>query len=418
MAAPNNPQLRSWVKVDKTSDFPIQNLPLGIFKSSGLPCRVGVAIGDYVLDLEALRVQNLLGELNGVQNFSFERENLNVLLAQGKSFLGSLRENISKYLNIENENRHESLLYRQDEVRLSKPVAPPNYTDFYSSLEHATNVGTMFRGRENALMPNWKHMPIAYHGRASSVQSSGMKIIRPNGQYVQFKGAEPFFGPSEKLDFELELAFAICGENNIGEPIPTKHALDYIGGFVLFNDWSARDIQAWEYQPLGPFLGKNFISTISPWLVLEEALEPFKVKGPDQDNILPYLVSPGNSHYDINLEIYLKPEGAEEYLICRTNSKHLYWDVQQQLGHHTISGCNVVPGDLMASGTISGSKPDAYGSMLELSWNGEKPLALPNGEKRIFLENGDTIIFRGYCEKSGLRIGFGELHNQVVPCLE
>ena len=297
------------------------------------------------------------------------------------------------------------------------PVKVGNYTDFYSSIEHATNVGSMFRGPDNALLPNWRHLPVAYHGRASSIIGSGQQIHRPKGQF-QVSDGIPTLGPTQKLDFELEMAFITCENNPLGDCIPANKVEDYIFGFVLFNDWSARDFQTWEYQPLGPFLAKNFASSISPWVVTLDALEPFRVDGPEQDpEVLPYLESYGPKNFDINLEVAIKTQESEENVISRTNFKHMYWNVNQQLAHHTINGCNVKVGDMFASGTISGSKPGSYGSMLELAWNGTKPLTLSDGSNRSFIEDQDTVVMRGFAEKNGVRIGFGEVSTRVLPSL-
>jgi len=291
-----------------------------------------------------------------------------------------------------------------------------DYTDFYSSKEHATNVGTMFRDPENALLPNWKHLPVGYHGRASSIIVSGEPIRRPKGQRKDGDKDQPVFGPSGRLDFELEMAFITCKENKLGESISTSEADDYIFGFVLFNDWSARDMQAWEYVPLGPFLAKNFASSVSPWVVTLDALEPFRVAGPKQEpKVLPYLKAEGLSNFDIHLEVGIQPKGGAEKVVSRSNFKHMYWNIRQQLAHHTINGCNINVGDMYASGTISGPTPDSYGSMLELAWKGTKPIPMPDGSTRSFLQDGDTVTMRGFAEKDGIRIGFGEVKAEILP---
>ncbi|MEL6483870.1 MAG: fumarylacetoacetase, partial [Bacteroidota bacterium] len=291
-----------------------------------------------------------------------------------------------------------------------------DYTDFYSSIEHATNVGKMFRDPENALLPNWKHIPVGYHGRASSIVVSGEPIRRPNGQTLPKDSKTPVFGPSQRLDFELEMGF-ICGANtNMGETISTQNAEDHIFGLVLFNDWSARDIQKWEYVPLGPFLAKNFASSISPWIVTLEALEPFRVAGPSQEpKVLPYLEYEGQKNYDIDLEVGISPEGAEEKVVCKSNFKYMYWNMVQQLAHHTVNGCNINVGDMMASGTISGKEDDSFGSMLELAWMGTKPVAMKDGSERKFIQDGDTVTMRGYAQKGDIRVGFGEVSAKVLP---
>ena len=296
------------------------------------------------------------------------------------------------------------------------PVQVGDYTDFYSSKEHAENVGIMFRGKENALMPNWLHMPIGYHGRSSSIIPSGIPIHRPQGQKLPPGAEKPTFGPSRKVDFELEMAFITTDANQLGEPIPAKDAEEYIFGLVLFNDWSARDIQRWEYVPLGPFLGKNFASSVSPWIVTLDALEPYRTEGPTPvTEQLPYLKTQGKKTFDIHLEVALKPEKDEETIISNSNFKHLYWNMSQQLAHHTINGCPINSGDMMGSGTISGKAPNSYGSMLELSWNGSKPVRLKNGQDRKFIQDNDTVIMRGYCKNADTRIGFGEVSTKLLP---
>jgi fumarylacetoacetase len=308
-------------------------------------------------------------------------------------------------------------LVRQADVTMVLPVAIGDYTDFYSSREHATNVGTMFRGPENALMPNWLHLPIAYHGRASSVVISGTDLHRPHGQTKGANDQAPKFGPSKELDFELEVGFFVGPPNPLGEPIPVGETMNHVFGLVLVNDWSARDVQRWEYQPLGPFLAKNFGTSISPWIVTLEALEPWRCVGPKQDPApLPYLATSGPQAFDIELNVLLQTERmAQPAVVCRSNFRHLYWNMAQQLAHHTSNGCNVRPGDLMASGTISGSTPDSYGSLLELAWKGTRPVQLPNGETRSFLEDGDRVTMTGWCQGDGYRVGFGEVTGKILP---
>ena len=296
------------------------------------------------------------------------------------------------------------------------PIRVGDYTDFYSSEEHATNIGKMFRDPKNALLPNWKHLPVGYHGRASSIVVSGTPIHRPVGQTKPKEDQPPVHGPTKRLDFELEIGF-VTGKNTLlGQSIPTDKAEEYIFGLVLLNDWSARDIQKWEYIPLGPFLAKSFASSISPWVVTMEALEPFKIQGPKQEpKVLPYLNFSGNKNYDINLEVIVRPENSVETVVSKTNFKYMYWNMFQQLAHHTVNGCNVNIGDMMASGTISGKNTNSYGSMLELSWRGEKPVQLKEGGSRKFIEDNDTVIIRGHCEKNGVRIGFGEVSTKLLP---
>jgi fumarylacetoacetase len=421
MANANDPELKSWIEVPKNSDFPIQNLPFGIFKTKYLTPVAGVAIGEYVLDLVYLHENGYLDGLE-LPTGIFNQRYLNDFLSLGRKKIREVRERISELLRVDNDELRsngpacEIALVPTQEVQMLMPVRVPNYTDFYSSEEHATNVGSMFRDPKNALLPNWKHIPIGYHGRASSIVVSGTPILRPKGQIKLPDAESPVFSPSKKLDFELEVAFITCGETKLGQSISTTNAENYIAGFVLFNDWSARDIQQWEYVPLGPFLGKNFGSTISPWIVTLDALEPFRVDGPEQNPpVLPYLASPGKNNFDIILEVLIQPEKGEAITVCRTNFKYMYWNVHQQLAHHTINGCNIQVGDLYASGTISGPSPGSFGSLLELSWNGQKKLHMADGSERTFLLDNDTVIIRGHAEKNGLRIGFGECKGKILP---
>jgi fumarylacetoacetase len=316
----------------------------------------------------------------------------------------------------DNKELNEKCFVKITDVEMLMPVEIGDYTDFYSSKEHATNVGIMFRGKENALLPNWLHLPVAYHGRASSVVISGTDIIHPLGQFKPADKDIPEFGKSKEMDFELEVGFLIGERSKLGEPISVNEANKYIFGMVLVNDWSARDIQRWEYVPLGPFLAKNFATSVSPWIVTLDALEPFKTEGPNQNpEPLSYLKTNGNPSYDIKLEVYIKTQKlSEPYLISKSNFKYLYWNIFQQLAHHTVNGCNIRTGDLMASGTISGVEKSSFGSMLELAWKGTEPIKLPNGEERIFLQDGDTIIIKGYCQGDGYRIGFGEVSGKII----
>ncbi|MCA6073868.1 fumarylacetoacetase [Fulvivirga sedimenti] len=420
---PKDPTLKSWVEVPEHSDFPIQNLPFGIFQTEYLEPGAGVAIGDYVLDLTYLHEGGFLDGLRLPQGI-FNQSSLNDFIAQGKRITNAVRLRIMDLLQADNpllrDNKTavEMALIHRDEVEMLMPVKVGNYTDFYSSKEHATNVGTMFRDPENALLPNWKHLPVGYHGRASSIIPSGIPIHRPHGQTKPPEADKPVFGPSKRLDFELEMAFVTGRENPLGTPVPTTDAEDYIFGFVLFNDWSARDIQVWEYVPLGPFLAKNFASSISPWIVTLEALDSFRTEGPKQDSpVLPYLSFEGMHNFDIQLEVSIKPENSSETVVCRSNFRHMYWNVCQQLAHHTINGCNIQVGDMYASGTISGPTEDSYGSMLELAWKGTRPVTMNDGSKRVFIEDGDEVIMRGYAKKDGLRIGFGEVRTRVLPAV-
>jgi fumarylacetoacetase len=420
----NDPALRSFVPVAPESHFPIQNLPYGVFRRhSGGEMAVGVAIGDHVLDLAALEEEGLLDSplLRGQR--VFRNDALNTLMALRRRAWHEARSIISFLLRADvstlrdNARLRERALVPMTDVEMLLPVNIGDYTDFYSSREHATNVGTMLRGPENALMPNWLYLPVAYHGRASSIVVSGTYIRRPTGQFKSADAATPSFGPSRSLDFELETGFFIGPGNLLSQPIGIKEAREHIFGMVLVNDWSARDIQAWEYVPLGPFLAKNFATSISPWVVTMEALEPFRTAGPVQDPLpFPYLRTSGNSAYDIQLEAWLETErSSQPYCISRSNSRYLYWNIDQQLVHHTSNGCNMRPGDLLASGTISGPTPDSYGSLLELAWKGTRPFALPNGEQRSFLEDGDRVTLTGWCQGDGYRVGFGEVTGRILP---
>jgi len=342
----------------------------------------------------------------------------------GKAYTVPMREHLQKLLLEGSELSKdkatlELALYPIEQAYMQLPVHIPNYTDFYSSIEHATNVGKMFRDPDNALLPNWKHIPVGYHGRASSIVVSGTPLYRPKGQTKTNDADKPTFGPSKRLDFELEMAFITNSFTDLGESISTAEAEEHIFGLVLFNDWSARDIQRWEYVPLGPFLAKNFGSSISPWIVTLEALEDFRVEGPKQEpEVLPYLQYEGKKNFDIQLQTILQPEGGEENVICNSNFKYMYWNMAQQLAHHTVNGCNLEVGDMYASGTISGKSEDSYGSMLELTWSGSKPIKLSDGSERTFIEDNDTIIMRGWCEKDGKRVGFGEVSGKILPALD
>jgi fumarylacetoacetase len=343
---------------------------------------------------------------------------LNDFISLGKEITSKVRKDIQHWLQDDASPLagKPELFVKQSEAQMHMPLHVGDYTDFYSSIEHATNVGKMFRDPENALLPNWKHIPVGYHGRASSIIISGQPIHRPKGQTLPKDAEKPVFGPSQRLDFELEMGFVVGKDTKLGESVSTSEAEDYIFGLVLFNDWSARDIQKWEYVPLGPFLAKNFASSISPWIVTLDALEPFRVEGPEQKpEVLPYLQFEGKRNYDVSLEVALAPEGGEAETICRSNFKYMYWNMAQQLAHHTVNGCNINIGDMMASGTISGKDENSYGSMLELAWMGTKPIKLKDGSERKFINDGDTVIMRGYAEKDGKRVGFGEVRTKVLP---
>ena len=405
----------SWVPVDESSDFTIHNLPFGIF-SNGSIKKVGVAIGDQILDLPAVAKMGLFDSIE-IPIQCLENEYLNDFIALGKKKTNSVRDQIQEAICDENSPLKDAknVLIPQNEATMHMPVQVGDYTDFYSSIEHATNVGKMFRDPENALLPNWKHIPVGYHGRASSIIVSGQNIHRPYGQLKPVDGP-PAYSPTKRLDFELEMAFIVGKSTNLGETISTDNAEDHIFGMVLFNDWSARDVQKWEYVPLGPFLAKSFASSISPWIVTMEALAPFRVAGPvQQPAVLPYLQYSGEKNLDINLEVSISPSGSEASVICHSNFKYMYWNMAQQLAHHTMNGCNVNIGDMMASGTISGPTPDSFGSMLELSWGGKNPITLSEGATRTFIEDGDTVSMKGYAKKDGIRVGFGEVLTQVLP---
>ena len=420
----NDPALRSFIPVPPDSDFPIQNLPYGVFQrwSGGTTCAVGVAIGDQVLDLTQLEMRGALLKPNEFGRPLFNPPSLTDFLRMGPRVWSRVRAQISQLLRADEPRLRddaalrEAVLLPREDARMALPVEVGDYTDFYSSREHASNVGTMFRGPDKALMPNWLHLPVAYHGRASSLVVSGTDLHRPCGQSKPEGADIPAFGPSRSLDFELEVGYFIGPGNELGVPIPADKALDHVFGMVLVNDWSARDIQAWEYVPLGPFLAKNFGTSISPWVVPLEALEPFRTAGPVQDPTpLPYLRTTGPLSYNLHLEVWLQGEKmAAAQRVCASNFKHLYWNVAQQVAHHTINGCNLRPGDLLATGTISGPTPDSYGSLLELCWRGTKPLTL-GSEQRTFLQDGDRVTFKGWCQGDGYRVGFGEVTGRILP---
>ena len=417
----NSPSLNSWVEVPENSDFPIQNLPFGIYSTNTKTKRVGVAIGDQILDLYKLLELGYLKSLSFCEH-CFSNEFLNRMMGHGKVEVRELRDRISELLNIENTELSQNkeainkVLDLQSESEMHLPVKIGDYTDFYSSEQHAFNVGSMFRDPDNALLPNWKHIPVAYHGRASSIIPSGQSIHRPKGQQKLDDNENPIFGPSKLLDFELEMGFITFDGKPLGEQITTKEADDFIFGMCLFNDWSARDIQKWEYVPLGPFLAKNFASSMSCWIVTLDALEPFRTKGPIQKpKVLPYLEYTENKHLDIELSVSIKIPNGQEKVVTISNYKHMYWNMNQQLAHHTVNGCNINCGDLLASGTISGPNEGSFGSMLEISWKGTKPLSMPDGSQRKFIQDGDSVIFKGHASNEKYNIGFGELISKVLP---
>jgi len=401
------------IEIPENSDFSIHNIPFGIFSTQDRSPRVGVAVGEHILDLAAVAELDVFDFNTAL----LEKDTLNDFISLGKEITTRVRKNIQYWLKDNNSvlAGKPELFVKQSEAQMHMPIAIGDYTDFYSSLEHATNVGKMFRDPENALLPNWKHIPVGYHGRASSIIVSGQPIYRPKGQTKPNDAEAPVFGPTRRLDFELEIGF-VCGkETQLGDSISTKEAEDYIFGLVLFNDWSARDIQKWEYVPLGPFLAKNFASSISPWVVTLEALDPFKLAGPKQEpEVLPYLKYDGEKNYDINLEVGITPEQSDETTVCFSNFKHMYWNMAQQLAHHTVNGCNINIGDMMASGTISGKEENSFGSMLELSWGGTKPIKLKDGNERKFIEDGDTVTMKGYAQKDDIRVGFGGVTTKVL----
>jgi fumarylacetoacetase len=426
MIKANDPHLKSWLYIEPGSDFPIQNIPFGIFKPKNRTNpRVGTRLGNFIIDLAAIAELGYFKTEGIPSKEVFERHTLNDFIALGKPVWRNVREKISEIFNLENRefwntpDFREDVVYNLLDIEMLMPVSVGDYTDFYSSIEHATNVGKMFRDPSNPLLPNWKHIPVGYHGRSSSIVISGTNIHRPMGQIIIGEDENPIFSPSRNLDFELELAFISGKTSKLGERISTKEAVNSIFGLVLFNDLSARDIQRWEYVPLGPFLSKNFGSVISPWVVTLDALEPFRIHGPKQDiPVLPYLEFDGASNYDIHLEVFLQPEDGRENRICRSNFKYMYWNMFQQLAHQTVGGCNINVGDLYGSGTISGPTHDSFGSMLELSWKGTKPILLSDGSSRKFLEDNDTVIFRGHAEKDGIKIGFGEATTKILPAIQ
>ena len=407
---------RSWIEVPENSDFPIQNIPFGVAKS-GKQVFVASRIGNTVINLHQLAK---LGYFD-VDSDVFKSYKLNKFIKLGKSFTRQVRDEISAIFSLENaankdNDKIKAALYAINEVEMLMPVRVGDYTDFYSSEQHAYNVGCMFRDPNNALLPNWKHIPVGYHGRSSSIVVSGTPIHRPKGQQKPNDNEPPVFGPCKLLDFELEMAFVTYNGKALGQSISTKEADDYIFGMCIFNDWSARDIQKWEYVPLGPFLAKNFASSISPWIVTLDALEPFRVEGPVQEpKVFDYLQYEGNKHIDINLEVAIQPENTKEKVVSNSNYKYMYWNMNQQLAHHTVNGCNIKAGDMMASGTISGNDESAYGSMLEISWKGSKSVAMPDGSERKFILDNDTVIMRGFAQKNGVRVGFGEVKTKVLP---
>src|SRR6516165_5574401 len=415
--------LKTFIEVSPDSHFPLENLPFGVFQPKDGNARVGVAIGDSIVDLSVLEELGHFRSPEFQNQKVFSEDSLNSFLALGRPAWRTMREMLRYLLSadtptLRDDTRlREKVFHAQNDVTMKLPARIGNYTDFYSSYHHAHNVGTMLRGPENALMPNWKWLPVAYHGRASSVVVSDTEVRRPSGQTKAPDAAAPTFGPSKSFDYELEMAFLIGPGNSLGSSIPIDRATDHIFGLVLMNDWSARDIQAWEYQPLGPFLAKNFATSISPWVVTLEALEPFRKPLPSQDpEPLPYLRAKNDFTFDIRLEAQVQTSSMNApHLITRTNFQNLYWSISQQLAHHTVNGCNLEAGDLLASGTVSGATEESRGCMLELTWRGANPLKLPNGETRKWLEDGDRLTITGWCRGEGYRVGFGEVSGRILP---
>ena len=412
--------MNTWIETQKNSDFSIYNLPFGIFSRNKNSKRVGIAIGNNIIDLLVCNELDVFKDLN-INNNVFENNFLNDFINLGKNKTNKVREIIQQQLTDESSKIKMStgVIISMNEAEMHLPVKVGDYTDFYSSIEHATNIGSMFRDPSNPLLPNWRHLPVGYHGRASSIIVSGVDIFRPKGQVMPLDSDKPVFTSSKRIDFELEMGYIIGKNSSLGSSIATDDADNYIFGKVLFNDWSARDIQKWEYVPLGPFLGKSFASSISPWVVTIEALDNFRVAGPIQNpEVLDYLKFNGLKNYDINLSVSILPEKTNiETIVCKSNFKYMYWNMSQQIAHHTINGCNLNVGDMMASGTISGKSKDSYGSMLELSWGGKKNIELNDGSSRTFIEDYDSVIMRGYCEKDNIRVGFGEVKSKLLPSI-
>ncbi len=421
----NNPQRKSWLNVEKNSDFPIQNIPFGVFITKDDIITIGTRIGDYAIDLGALHQMGYFKEIPLTDDV-FLQDTLNDFIAYGRKTCRLVRNRIAELfdennLELKNNKDHKShIIFTMDEIEMQLPVDIGDYTDFYSSKEHATNVGIMFRGKENALMPNWLHIPVGYHGRSSSIVVSGTPIHRPYGQTLPLGKTQPVFGASQRIDMELETAFITTAANHLGESISVDKAEEYIFGMVVFNDWSARDIQKWEYVPLGPFLGKSFASTISPWIVTMDALEPFRCQSPKQKvTPLPYLQQKrSDNSYDIKLQAILETENGEKNLLSTSNFKYMYWTMAQQLAHQTINGCNVRSGDMMGSGTISGPTKDSYGSMLELTWAGKNPITLKDGTTRVFFNDGDTIILHVQTNKQRLTFYLYQIKEAIVKMMK
>ena len=416
----NNIDRKSWLEMPVDTDFPIQNIPFGVFLTKENVVTVGTRIGDFAIDLGALQQLNYFEGIELTDDM-FLQDTLNDFISDGKKTWRLVRNRIADIFDEKNtklrDNKKDKdiVIFKMKDVEMQLPVLIGDYTDFYSSKEHATNVGKMFRDSENPLLPNWLHIPLGYHGRSSTIIPSGIPVNRPMGQILPNGEPTPVFGPSRMIDFELEIGFITTDTNVMGENIPINEAEDYIFGMVLMNDWSARDIQKWESVPLGPFLSKNFATSISPWIITMDALEPFRTKGPKQDPApFPYLQQKGKHNFDINLDVSIQTENGNSTVVTRSNFKYIYWSMCQQLTHHTSNGCRVNSGDMMGSGTISGPTPDSYGSMLELTWGGENPIKLNDGTERKFINDGDTVIMKGFCKNNGVRIGFGEVCSKLL----
>ncbi|WPZ32556.1 fumarylacetoacetase [Thalassobaculum sp. OXR-137] len=414
--ATHDPARKSWVESANApgADFPIQNLPFGVFSQGDGPKRVGVAIGDRILDLTALEAAGTLVPAPG--GTVFGDGVLNPFMALPQEVWSQTRARIAELLDAESGGPDGLVLVAWADATMHLPIFVRSFTDFYASREHASNVGSMFRGPDNALMPNWLHLPVGYNGRASTVVVSGTAIRRPNGQLKAPDADAPSFGPCRRLDIELEMGAIVGTPSAMGQPVTTAQAYDMIFGYVLLNDWSARDIQVWEYQPLGPFQAKAFATSISPWVVTREALEPFRVSTPERIKpLLPYLEEGSPNNFGISLEVDMAPSGGAAKTISRTNYRHMYFSSAQQLAHHSASGCAMCTGDLLGSGTVSGSTPDSLGSLLEITWNGRDPIDL-GGVSRTFIEDGDTLTLRGWCE-GAYRVGFGDCAGTVLPAV-
>jgi fumarylacetoacetase len=417
----NNTNRKSWIEVPADSDFPIQNIPFGVFITKDDVITIGTRIGNCAIDMGALQQLNYFEGIELTDDM-FMQDSLNDFISDGKKTWRLVRNRLAELFDEtnpklrDNKEHKEIVIFNVKDIEMQLPVLIGDYTDFFSNKEHALNLGKIYRDPEHLLSSNWFHIPVAYHCRSSSIIPSGIPVHRPMGQTLPNGEITPVFGPSRLVDFELETAFITTDVNVMGENIPINEAEDYIFGMVLLNDWSARDIQKWEYEPLGPFLSKNFATSISPWIITMDALEPFRTKGPKQDpSPLPYLQQKGKNNFDINLEVAIQPENSNPTIVSRSNVKNMYWSIYQQLTHHTSSGCRINSGDMMGSGTISGPNPDSFGSLLELTFGGKKPVLLNNGSERKFLHDGDTVIMKGFSKNNGVRIGFGELSTKLLP---